>query len=227
MATDYRAKLHTLMKQTLADEAAHHTWTYAAVRPLAMPHRPWSAGQRVRGDCSKGVQFLCWWAACPNDPMGLHYGPYGNSSTLAMRLRHLSHASELKVGDIVTFGPGGNEHAAMVMEAGNDPLLWSNGHQGAPNTYRLSYDKRVHQLLHNAVPVYLATPADRLRAKTGFWSWVQWREGEGAWRHYPPMAKSVRPNVPLVIPPHWWLRWRKLVRGRLAANQALSSTPQG
>lgn len=226
MSTDYRARLHTLMKQTVADEQAHHNWTYAPYRPEGMPRRPYQNGQKVRADCSKGVQFLCWWAGCPNDPMGLHYGPYGNSSTLAMHLHHLDRASALKVGDIVTFGPGGNEHAAMVMAAGSDPLLWSNGHQGAPNTYRLSYDRRQHQFLHNPVPVYLMTAADRLRAKTGFWSWVQWREGEGAWRHYPPLTKSVRPHVPLVIPPYWWARWRKIVANRNAANESLNSTPK-
>lgn len=225
MATDYRARLHTLMKETLADEAAHHSWTYAAVRPLEMPPRPWSKGKKVKADCSKGVQFLCWWAGCPNDPMGMHFGPYGNSSTLALHLHHLDKPSELKVGDIVTFGTGGGDHAAMVYEAGADPLLWSNGHQGAPNTYRLSYDRRVHQLLHNPVPVYLETPADKLRAKTGFWSWVQWREGTGAWRHYPPLTKSVRPNVPRLIPPRWWVRWRKIAKGRNTANAPLSSTP--
>ncbi len=225
MTTDYRARLHTLMKQTLADEAAHHTWTYAAIRPLPMPHRPWSAGQKVRGDCSKGVQFLCWWADCPNDPMGMHYGLYGNSSTLALHLHHLERAADLKVGDIVTFGQGGDEHAAMVYEAGTDPLLWSHGHQGAPNTYKLSQDRRIHQLLHNPVPAYVLTSADKLRAMTGFWSWAQWREGTGAWRSYPPLTKIVRPNVPRVIPPLWWTRWRKIAAARNAANAAVSGTP--
>ncbi len=225
MPTDHRALLHTLMKETLADEAAHHTWTYAAIRPEAMPHRPWKAGQKVRSDCSKGVQFLAWWAGCPNDPMGMHWGPYGNSSTLAVHLHHVDKASDLLVGDIVTFGQGGDEHAAMVLERGTDPLLWSMGHQGAPNSYRLSQDRRVHQLLHNPIPVYLETPADKLRAKTGFWSWVQWREGTGAWRNYPPLTKSVRPNVPRVISPLWWRRWRKIAAARNAANASLSSTP--
>ncbi len=225
MATDYRANLHTLMKETLADEAMHGTWTYAAVRPLPMPKRPWAPHMKVKADCSKGVQYLAWWAGCPNDPMGLHYGQYGNSSTLALHLHHVDKPSDLKVGDIVTFGNGGDDHAAMVYEAGADPLLWSNGHQGAPNTYRLSYDRRVHQLLHNQLPDVVETPADRLRAMTGFWSWVQWREGTGAWKHYPPLTKSVRPHVPKLISPIWWRRWRKIAKGRNAANQSLSSTP--
>jgi hypothetical protein len=225
VAVDYRAKLLTLMEETLADEAADHSWTYAPIRPEAMPPRPYKRGQHVRADCSKGVQFLCWWARCPNDPMGMHYGPYGNSSTLTLHCHHLDHPHELKIGDLVTFGYLGGDHAAMVKEPGEDPLLWSNGHMGAPNEYRLHYDRRVHQLLHNPIPTYIETPADRLRDKTGFWSWVQWMEGTGSWRHYPPRAKPVRPNVPRVIPPLWWHHWRKIYALRLAANQALAATP--
>jgi hypothetical protein len=225
VAVDYRARLKTLMEETLSDEAAHHNWTYLAVRPEAMPARPYVKGMKVRADCSKGVQYLCWWQRCPNDPMGMHWGPYGNSSTLALHCHHLDHAAELKVGDFVTFGYLGSDHATMVLEAGHDPLLWSNGHMGAPNTYRLSYDRRVHQYLHNPIPAYILTTAEKLRLKTGFWSWVQWMEGTGSWRNYPPRTKSVRPHVPRVIPPLWWAHWRKIYAARLAGNEALAITP--
>jgi hypothetical protein len=224
---DYRGRLHTLMRETLADERRYHDWTYYATRPRYMPHRPWYTDERVVGDCSKGVQFLCWWAAVPSDPMGMHYGPYGNSATLAAHLPHALHAYQLDIGDIITFGLWGNDHAAMVLERGSDPVLWSFGHPGAPNTYHLSYDKRVHQYLRLLLPATPLTPEERLRAMTGYWSWLQWRLGEGHWRHYPPMGKHVRPHVPVVIPPAWWRNYRRFIHQRHVGNKLNPATPAG
>ena len=48
------------------------------------------------------------------------------------------------------------------------------------------------------------TKADKLRAKTGEWSWIAWRFGQAAWKGYPKAAPSVRPNVPKTIPAAWW-----------------------
>lgn len=222
---DYRTRLHKLMQETLADEAAHHDWTYWAVRPRSMPARPWHVGEHVIGDCSKGVQFLCWWADLPRDPMGMHWGPYGNSATLAHHLVHLGNTTELQIGDIVTFGLWGNSHAAMVMARGTNPLLWSFGHQGAPNTYRLYQDPRIHQLLRNPIPKYTPTAADLLRAKTGYWAWVHWRLGTGHWAHYPPMAEKVRPDVPKLIPPAWWRQYRRFLASRHLGNEVDPVTP--
>lgn len=223
--TDYRGKLHTLMNETLVDEARHHDWRYLAIRPRYMPARPWKAGEVVTGDCSKGVQDLCWWAEVPHDPMAMHYGPYGNSATLTAHLPVVDHPRLLEVGDIVTFGPDGNDHAAMVKERGSDPLLWSFGHQGAPNTYRLSQDSREHHLRRLILPETPMTPEDKLRAMTGYWAWLQWRLGEGDWRHYPPAAKGVRPHVPKVISLRWWVRYRRFLRNRQSANVIKPETP--
>jgi hypothetical protein len=212
VSVDYRAKLGELMRATLADEAARHDWSYAAIRPAYVPSS-WRPGQYVRGDCSKGVQYLCRWAGAP-DPMNQGFDPYGNSQTLWLRLQHLDSASELRVGDIVTFGFDGNEHAAMVLEPGSDPLLWSFGHQGAPNSYRLSYDRRYHQYLRNRLPDYVPTKADRLRARTGWFAWMAWALGEGDWQGYGKANRKVRPNVPKVIPLSWWKRRAKFLLNR-------------
>lgn len=215
MATDYRAKLGELMRSTIVD---HAHWTYQAVRPMPVPSG-WRKGQHVTGDCSKGVQFLCRWAGCP-DPMGEAYGVYGNSQTLWARLQHRDHPGQLQVGDIVTFGVDGDEHAAMVLEAGQDPLLWSFGHQGAPNSYRLSEDTRPQQYLHNPVPRYVPTAADRLRARTGWFAWMGWALGEGDWHGKGKANKTVRPNVPKVVPPGWWKRRARFLLARKKANKA-------
>lgn len=211
-----RDALASLMRATLADEAARHDWTYAEVRPMPVP-ATWKAGQKVRGDCSKGVQYLCRWAGAP-DPMGNSYGPYGNSQTICLHLQALASPSQLAVGDIVTFGPSGEDHAAMVLETGADPLLWSFGHQGAPNTYRLSTDKREKQYRRMPIPRYVPTKADKLRARTGWFSWVAWRLGEGDWRPYGKSNKTVRPNVPRLIPLSWWKRLAVFLANRKKGN---------
>lgn len=214
---DIRAELARLMQATLADETAHHDWSYHAVRPMSVPPT-WNPGQQVVGDCSKGVQYLCRWAGAP-DPMANHFAPYGNSQTLWVTLQHLSSPGELFVGDIVTFGHDGNEHAAMVLERGADPLLWSFGHQGAPNSYRLSWDRREHQYLRLPAPAYVPTPQDKLRSRTGWFSWVAWRQGEGDWLHYGVSNKKVRPAVPILIPPLWWVRLGKFLAARNNGDQ--------
>jgi hypothetical protein len=213
---DYRSKLHAIMVATLADEKAHKDWVYREVRPMPVP-ATWHAGQAVHGDCSKGVQYLCKWVNAP-DPMQNNFGPYGNSQTLWSRLQHLDHPIDLKVGDIVTFGFDGNQHATMVMETGANPLLWSFGHQGAPDSYRLSDDTRQAQFLRNPVPVYVPTPQERLRAKTGWFSWVAWKLGEGDWKYYVKNDPRVRPNVPRLIPPSWWKRYALFLKNRNKGN---------
>lgn len=210
MATPNRDNLATLMKGTVADEAAHHCWTYRAIRGMPVPPS-WKPEQEVEGDCSKGVQYLCRWAALP-DPMHRDYDPYGNSTTLTLELEHIDLA-EVLVGDIVTFGPHGDAHAAMVLALVRrnkkivDLKLWSFGHPGAPDVYLLSADGREHQFLRVRLNVHhVKTPPSVLRAKTGYWSWRQWRLGTGAWRGYGKRNGSVRPNVPKPVPAGWWLR---------------------
>jgi hypothetical protein len=53
------------------------------------------------------------------------------------------------------------------------------------------------------------TPADDLRARTGWPAWVAWRLGDGNWRPYGKANQRVRPRVPHVIPRAWWARLSK------------------
>ncbi len=151
--------------------------------------------------------------------MGLAYADWGNSSTLAAHLPHVRYPMDLAEGDIVTFGPGGRDHAAMVLETGANPLLWSFGHQGAPNTYLLSQDQRERQYLRLDVPV--PPPADeaKLRARTGYWSWLAWTLGEEAWKEYGRSKRRVRPNAPRLIPAGWWKLRLAFLAARKKGNE--------
>ncbi len=222
MSADIRAEMHDVMRATLADEAAHHNWLYAPVRPCNMPtqHRVFVPGLRIRGDCSKGGQFIAWWSPNAPDPFGMNWGSYGNSQTLWMHCSHLGHPSELKVGDYTTMGYSGSDHAVCILEAGADPLAWSFGHRGAPNTYRLSYDRRPQQWLRFRLPDHVPTPADKLRAQTGWFAWMAWYQGEGDWQKYGPQSPAVRPNVPKVIPATWWARRVKFLAARKSGDKA-------
>ncbi len=212
MALTVRQKLAQTMKATLADEHTYRDWTYAEVRPMPVPPA-WKPGQKVRGDCSKGCQYIAKWSNAP-DPMQNGWSDYGNSQTIWSVLHPVATPAELEVGDLVTFGYNGNKHAAMVLEAGTDPLLWSFGHQGAPDTYRLSQDLRPHQLRKLPVKPPPPTPQDKLRAMTGWFSWVAWKLGEGPWKSYGPANKTVRSAVPKVISPLWWARYTQFLLDR-------------
>jgi hypothetical protein len=210
--TEVRHELHRYMVATIADENKHHNWFYRAVRPMSVPPK-WSPGTIIRGDCSKGVQYLCRWAG-GSDPMKMNYGAWGNSTTLCHNLQHLDHATDLLIGDIVTFGVDGSKHATMVMETGDNPLLWSFGHQGAPNMYRLSEDNRPHQFLRNPLPKYIPTPQEQLKKKKGYFAWVAWKLGEGDWFGHGKANSKLRPNVPKLIPIAWWKRYASFLVNR-------------
>ena len=49
-------------------------------------------------------------------------------------------------------------------------------------------------------------PKAKLRAKSGWPSWVAWRLGEGKWKAYGATNSQVRPSVPRVVPSSWWTR---------------------
>jgi len=133
-APSKRDLLHAFMTATAGNA---YGWNYREVRPLPLPAK---LSHGVNADCSFGVKILCDWAGVP-DPTGENYDGYGNSISIYNHLPHISKA-QAKTGDILLFGPNGAWHATMILEPGADPLLWSHGHQGAPNLYRLSADKR-------------------------------------------------------------------------------------
>ena len=131
--------------------ADHHAgFTYAEIRP--MPSIGNGAGQVPwTGDCSSWVTSCYKWAGAP-DPNGTGYNGSGNTQTLT------GHGLEIQIGnvqpgDVVVFdafGPLADQHAAVIVEAGPDPLMSSMGKQGDPVLAHVSQDGRQ--------PTYLRFP---------------------------------------------------------------------
>lgn len=67
--------------------------------------------------------------------------------------------------------------------------------------------------LRVAVGEALAAHSD-LTQRTGWYSWVAWRLGEGDWKPYGPANPDVRPNVPVYISASWWERLRVFLAAR-------------
>jgi lysozyme len=53
-----------------------------------------------------------------------------------------------------------------------------------------------------------------LKTRTGYWSWLTWQLGEGAWKRYGPHNPHVRPHVPARIPAGWWTREKAFLKAR-------------
>jgi hypothetical protein len=50
------------------------------------------------------------------------------------------------------------------------------------------------------------TPADKLRAKAGWFAWVAWRLGQGDLKPYGKANPNVRPRLRRAVPSSWWPR---------------------
>lgn len=220
-----RQRLVELMAATVADQQHHGNWRYRAVRPQAILSH-YIQGGYVEADCSDGCRDLCRWANIP-DPAGNVYAPYGNSSSIWAHLPHISLA-DAEPGDIVVFGYySGEKHACMLWEktgAGSyDWTVWNMGTQGQPAKRTLMQEVQAHAGMAVTccrIPVVDPPPTtqDKLRALTGFYSWVAWRLGEGPFKRYGPRNAAVRPDVPKVIPPAWWVRLAQFLANRRKAN---------
>lgn len=217
-----RQRLVQLMAATVNDQAVHRNWRYKAVRPQAILPRYIPTGY-VEADCSDGCRMLCRWANVP-DPAGNVYAPYGNSSSIWAHLPHIA-LTAAQPGDIVTFGRwSGEKHACMLWE--NTPTgwtVWNMGMQGQPAKRSLAQEAWAHAgmtmtVCRIAVADPPPTPQDKLRAMTGFYAWVAWRLGEGAWKKYGKRNPKVRPDVPRVISAAWWARLAQFLLNRKKAN---------
>lgn len=231
MTVDLRAELKQVMTETVADEAQDHNASYVFARPMPVPtiRRAYVRGGKWRADCSTGVRDVCWWVPNAPDPFGNGWQPWGNSSTIWAHLHHEDDLAKCEVGDYFTFGHWtGEEHVAMAFNdmpatPTNDLALWNFGRQGQPIISTLALEIAAHPgmtvtLCKNPIVDPPMTPQDKLRAMTGFYSWVAWRLGEGPWKHYGVTNAKVRPNVPKRISAQWWARYVQFLNNRHKGN---------
>ena len=115
----------------------HVDWEYLEVRPLVVAWPGYgNAELPVKADCSWFVKCL-FWRAGARSPMKDNYGPDGNSVTLYECGKKIT-LSELRGGDVATFGPNGETHAAVIVVTDADPICVSDGRPGAPEIVSVS-----------------------------------------------------------------------------------------
>lgn len=149
MATDaQRDHIAAIWHELIALEGPIH---YRQKRPMTLTHYLEQQlidllhnGHSVDADCSETVTAICKMAGLA-DPSGRGYDGYGNSATMWDHLPRYSTPSRAQVGAIVTFGPGGADHVAQVIQAGKDPVLGSHGQEKGPMAVRFSAQKHAHR----------------------------------------------------------------------------------
>jgi hypothetical protein len=164
--TGAQARLHKVMVATVGNPFG---WTYNFIRPLTLPKGKLTNADfasraalnaalkrlvsRYRSDCSWGGKTLFWLVGCADDPTGEKWNGWGNTSTTYQHLpkrpgldnaMHPAPAdlARCQVGDIGLVGENGSDHFFIIMEAGPNPLVWSDGFNGAPNSYHVLDDPR-------------------------------------------------------------------------------------
>lgn len=100
-------------------------------------------GQHLMFDCSGAITCAYKWTKL-KDPNGLDYRREGYTGTMLDHLHHYSDPRQARVGAIVIFGPATGEHGAVVLEPGDDPLLFSHGLAAAAGPVRLSVERTFH-----------------------------------------------------------------------------------
>ena len=115
----------------------HKKFHYAQIRPVS-----YEVKDSMTMDCSTFVSW-CYKQAGAGDPHGplFHYNGRGYTGTLIANGKRISKVMA-RPGDIVIYGGGTGEHAALVLTKGFDPLTASMGQEGDPSFCRVSADRR-------------------------------------------------------------------------------------
>jgi Putative peptidoglycan binding domain len=139
-----RTRIVALCRSGIAHEPAVHytqssrrgTWLRAAragAKGLTFP---------AFEDCSSAITGIYRLANAP-DPSGAGYDGPGTTGTFLAHCTPIGRV-RAKPGDIVVFGPGTGEHAAIVMVAGADPLLFSHGQERGPLAVHFAAEHAAH-----------------------------------------------------------------------------------
>jgi len=109
---------------------------YALVRPI-----PLTRTLPLSTDCS-GFVTLCYYLAGAPDPNGRGYDGQGYTGTLLRAMPSVG-PDLVEPGDLVVWGLRPGHHVALVLVAGDDPLLCSHGQERGPLAVRFSTESRV------------------------------------------------------------------------------------
>jgi hypothetical protein len=102
-------------------------------------------GGRIAFDCAGSVFCIYKWAglkspAGPGHPVG-----EVNSGDMYAYLTHrYTNPAEAHAGALVVYGPDGDEHVCMVMQAGLNPMLFSHGSEIGPLFIALNDETAAH-----------------------------------------------------------------------------------
>ena len=108
---------------------------YAEVRPI-----PLGRTLPLTTDCS-GFVTVCYFLAGAPDPNGRSYDGQGSTATLLSHMRSIAQ-DDVRAGDLVVWGDYPGHHAALVLEARDDPLLCSHGRERGPLEIAFSTESR-------------------------------------------------------------------------------------
>ncbi|HEV8602467.1 MAG TPA: NlpC/P60 family protein [Gaiellaceae bacterium] len=94
-------------------------------------------------DCSGWVTDCYNWAGAA-DPNGRNYDGQGFTGTLLAHCKRIDR-DDLKLGDLVVFGPGDGDHVVLIATRGADPVVVSLGSEPGPIRLRLSQEAAYHR----------------------------------------------------------------------------------
>lgn len=95
-------------------------------------------------DCS-GFVTLCYFLAGAPDPNGRRYDGEGWTGTLLAHMTAVA-PDDVQPGDVVVYGAAPGRHCAVVLVAGDDPLLASHGMERGPIAIRASDEAAVQRV---------------------------------------------------------------------------------
>lgn len=214
-----RADLATLMDGTVANK---WNWHYALIRPEGRGvTRKQALTGKVIADCSAGAGLLAHLAKIPNILQTGNFNGCGNTGTAFQHLGakgfHVRNISDLQVGDVIIYGPSyATHHMVMVRRPGKDPLVWSNGWEGAPEFISASTMARHQPSPATYFRIMPADPEPKPAPKVDeYWNWLQWYLGEGKYKgHQRDPDLRDNKNWPIPISKEWWEREKDFIEAR-------------
>ena len=120
------------------NKKGRYNFHYRKVRPFSVVLKT-----EMFLDCSAFVAW-CYRQAGAPDPYRMGYAGVGNTEWLLAKGQHIP-VSKVRPGDVVVYAEGhklSEQHAAIIVAKGTDPLTVSMGQEGDPSLVRVSQDGR-------------------------------------------------------------------------------------